>query len=212
MRHNKTGRKLGRTASHRRALMRNMVTSLFASERIETTTPKAKEVRRVAERMITFARRGDLAARRQVAKTVQNPEVLKKLFDEIAPRYADRPGGYTRVLKIGARRKGDNAQRAILELLGEKEEGRKKKKIQRKKYHKVDIPKAPVKAKKAEEKAAETEEAVEEEAAAEKTEEAAEETAAGEEAEVKEETAGEPDTEEKPEPEEPEKPEEGKKK
>lgn len=200
MRHNKDGRKLGRTASHRRALMRNMVTSLFASERIETTTPKAKEVKRVAERMITFARRGDLAARRHVAKTVQNPEILKKLFDEIAPRYIDRPGGYTRVLKIGVRRKGDNAQRAILELLDEKEEGRKKKKTQRKKYHKVDIPKAPVKAKKAEEKeeAAEAEEA-------EKTEEAA----AAEETEMKEEAAGEA-TEAKPE--EPGKPEEGKKK
>jgi large subunit ribosomal protein L17 len=186
---------LGRTSSHRKALMRNMVTSLFASERIETTAPKAKEVRRVAERMITFARRGDLAARRHVAKTVQRPEVLKKLFDEIAPRYTDRPGGYTRVLRLGARRKGDNAQRAILELIGEKDEGRKKKK-QRKTYHKVDIPKAPAKAKKAEKKA---EEAAEE-AAAEQVEETAAE-AAGEE-------AGEPAKAE----EKPEKPESGKKK
>ena len=184
MRHNKDGRKLGRTASHRKALMRNMVTSLFASERIETTTPKAKEVRRVAERMITFARRGDLAARRHVAKTVQNPDVLKKLFDEIAPRYVGRPGGYTRVLKLGARRKGDNAQRAILELIGEKDEGRKKKKTQRKKYHKVEIPKAPVRAKKAKEKAVEKEE-VAEEAVDEKAEEAATE----EKAEVKEKAA-----------------------
>ena len=150
---------MGRTSSHRKALMRNMVTSLFASERIETTAPKAKEVRRVAERMITFARRGDLAARRHVAKTVQRPEVLKKLFDEIAPRYADRPGGYTRVLRLGARRKGDNAQRAILELIGEKDEGRKKKK-QRKTYRKVEIPKAPAKGK-AKKKAAEKEEAAE---------------------------------------------------
>jgi large subunit ribosomal protein L17 len=205
MRHNRDGRKLGRTASHRKALMRNMVTSLFASERIETTTPKAKEVKRVAERMITFARRGDLAARRHVAKTVQSPEVLKKLFDEIAPRYVDRPGGYTRVLKLGARRKGDNAQRAILELLGEKEEGRKKKKNQRKKYHKVDIPKTPVKAKKAKEKAAEKEEAAEE-AAAEKAAEAAA-TEAG----VEEEAAG-PDEAAKDAGEKPEKPESGKKK
>ncbi|MCK4349625.1 MAG: 50S ribosomal protein L17, partial [Candidatus Krumholzibacteria bacterium] len=91
MRHNKDGRKLNRTVSHRKALMRNMVTSLFTSERIETTTAKAKEARRVAERMITFARRGDLAARRHVAKTVQNPKILKKLFDEIAPRYTERP-------------------------------------------------------------------------------------------------------------------------
>jgi large subunit ribosomal protein L17 len=165
MRHNRDGRKLGRTSSHRRALMRNMVTSLFASERIETTTPKAKEVKRIAERMITFARRGDLSARRYVAKTVQNPDVLKKLFDEIAPRYVDRPGGYTRVLKLGRRRKGDNAQRAILELVGEKTEGRKKKKKQRKKYHKVDIPKSPAAAKKGKaKKKAEPEEAAAEEA------------------------------------------------
>jgi large subunit ribosomal protein L17 len=219
MRHNRDGRKLGRTASHRRALMRNMVTALFASERIETTTPKAKEVRRVAERMITFARRGDLAARRHVAKTVQKPEVLKKLFDEIAPRFTDRPGGYTRVLKLGVRRKGDNAERAILELLGEKDEGRKKKK-QRKKYHKVDIPKAPVKAKKEKAKAAGKEEAAESEekaegaAVEEKAAKAEEKAADG--AEVKEaepEKAGEkkePAGEAKPEA--PEKPKGGKKK
>ena len=194
MRHNRDGRKLGRTSSHRKALMRNMVTSLFASERIETTAPKAKEVRRVAERMITFARRGDLAARRHVAKTVQRPEVLKKLFDEIAPRYADRPGGYTRVLRLGARRKGDNAQRAILELIGEKDEGRKKKK-QRKTYHKVDVPKAPAKVKKAEEKATEKEEAAGE--AAEK--EQAEGTAAGTAVEEAAETEEPAKAEEKPE-------------
>ena len=195
MRHNKDGRKLNRTASHRKALMRNMVTSLFAAERIETTTAKAKETRRVAERMITFARRGDLAARRHVAKTVQNPKILKKLFDEIAPRYADRPGGYTRVLRLGARRKGDNAQRAILELIGEKDEGRKKKK-QRKTYHKVDIPKAPAKAKKAGKKAEEPAE----EAAVEQAEETAAEAAAEE--------TGEPAKAE----EKPEEPEGGKKK
>ena len=186
MRHNKDGRKLGRTASHRKALMRNMVTSLFASERIETTTPKAKEARRVAERMITFARRGDLAARRHVAKTVQNPEVLRKLFDEIAPRYVDRPGGYTRVLKLGTRRKGDNAQRAILELIDEKEEDRKKKKTQRKKYHKVEIPKAPVKAKKAK---AEKEEAAEEAVVEETAEKAAAVEKTAEKSEVKEKAA-----------------------
>jgi large subunit ribosomal protein L17 len=172
MRHNKDGRKLSRTSSHRKALMRNMVTSLFESERIETTSAKAKEVRRVAERMITFARKGDLAARRHVARTVQNPVILRKLFDEIAPRYTDRPGGYTRVLKLGMGRKGDNAVRAILELVGEKDEGRKKKKKPRKTYHKVDIPKSPKKASKAKkdarpEEAAGTEPAVDEAAAAE---------------------------------------------
>ena len=154
MRHNKDGRKLNRTVSHRKALMRNMVTSLFTSERIETTTAKAKEARRVAERMITFARRGDLAARRHVAKTVQNPKILQKLFDEIAPRYTERPGGYTRVLKLGVNRKGDNAERAILELVGEKDEGRKKKKKPRKTYHNVDIPQSPEKVAKVEKEAA----------------------------------------------------------
>ncbi|UCF05350.1 MAG: 50S ribosomal protein L17 [bacterium] len=152
MRHNRDGRKLNRTASHRKAMLRNMVTSLFARERINTTTAKAKEARRLAERMITFARRGDLSARRHVAKTVQDPDVLKKLFSEIAPRFADRPGGYTRVLKTGVRR-GDNAQTAILELLGEKEEGRKKKKIPRKKYHKVEIPESRAARKRAREEA-----------------------------------------------------------
>lgn len=180
MRHNMDGRKLNRTASHRKAMLRNMVTSLFAKERINTTTPKAKEARRLAERMITFARRGDLAARRRVAKTVQDPQVLKKLFDEIGPRFADRPGGYTRVLKTGIR-KGDGASTAILELLGAEEEGRKKKKKGRKKYHKVEVPEKPVAAAKtapAEEVAEEAPEAVEEaapekEAAEEKAPEAA---------------------------------------
>ncbi len=141
MRHNRDWRKLNRTASHRRAMLRNMVTSLFAEERIRTTSAKAKEARRVAERMITFARRGDLSARRHVAKTVNDPAVLKKLFDEIAPRYMERPGGYTRILKVGIRR-GDASQKAILELVGS-EEGRKKKGKARKKRQKVDVPAPP---------------------------------------------------------------------
>ena len=174
MRHNMDGRKLNRTASHRKAMLRNMVTSLFAKERINTTTPKAKEARRLAERMITFARRGDLAARRQVAKTVQDPQVLKKLFEEIGPRFADRPGGYTRVLKTG-NRKGDGAATAILELLTSEEEGRKKKKKGRKKYHKVEVPEKPVAAAK-EAPPEEVAEEVAEEAIEEKAPEAAEET------------------------------------
>jgi len=177
MRHNSDGRKLNRTASHRKAMLRNMVTSLFAKERIHTTTPKAKEARRLAERMITFARRGDLSARRQAAKTVKDPQVLKKLFDEIGPRFADRPGGYTRVLKTG-NRKGDGAGTAILELLSSEEEGRKKKKKGRKKYHKVEVPDKPVAAPKEApveeapevvEEAAPEEEAPKEEAAPEAT-------------------------------------------
>ncbi len=179
MRHNRDVKKLNRTASHRKAMLRNMVTSLFAAERIQTTTAKAKEARRVAERMITFARRGDLAARRHVARTVQNPRVLKKLFDEIAPRYTDRPGGYTRVLKLGAR-KGDGAKLAMLELLGKDDEGRKKKKKPRKTYHEVEVPKSPLEAwKKTKEAAAaaaaeeSAEAAVEAEAAEEQTSEEA---------------------------------------
>ena len=98
-------------------MMRNMVTSLFKSERITTTEAKAKEVRRFADRMITFAKRGDLNSRRQAARFVNDPKVLQKLFAEIGPRYSDRPGGYTRVLKLGSRRHGDDAPTAILELV-----------------------------------------------------------------------------------------------
>jgi large subunit ribosomal protein L17 len=154
MRHRRDGRKLGITATHRRAMLANMVTSLFRSERIETTLPKAKEARRLAERLITFARRGNagaaggaaekkLAARRHVARIVQDSDVLRKLFDEIAPRYVDRPGGYTRIIRLGSVRVGDAASKALLELLKKDEEGRKKKKAPRKTYHKIEMPAAP---------------------------------------------------------------------
>lgn len=116
MRHRKKGRKLQRTASHRRAMLRNLATSLFRHERIETTTAKAKELRPYAERLITLARRGDLHARRLVARKIQDREVLGKLFDEIASRYAERPGGYTRILKLG-NRKGDAAEISLIELV-----------------------------------------------------------------------------------------------
>jgi large subunit ribosomal protein L17 len=99
-------------------MFRNMVTSLFREERVQTTVPKAKEASRVAERLITFAKRGDLHARRQAGRVVQDQAVLKKLFDEIGPRFAERPGGYTRILKTGFRA-GDNAPMSILELLQE---------------------------------------------------------------------------------------------
>lgn len=108
--------KLGRTASHRRALFRNMVTSLFAKERIETTQAKAKEVQPIAEKLVTLGKRGDLHARRQAAHYLLDEDAVKKLFDTIAPRYADRPGGYTRVILTG-NRKGDAAPMAILELI-----------------------------------------------------------------------------------------------
>ena len=116
MRHGKKGRKLSRTASHRKATLRNMATSLFRHGRIETTTAKAKELRPFAERLITLARRGDLHARRLAAQKIQDRQVLGNLFDEIAPRYAERPGGYTRILKLGAR-KGDAAEMSLIELV-----------------------------------------------------------------------------------------------
>ncbi len=116
MRHRKKGRKLGRTASHKKATMRNMATALFRHERIETTTAKAKELRPYAERLITLARRGDLHARRQAARRIQDREVLGKLFDDIGPRFEGRPGGYTRILKLG-HRQGDAADMALIELV-----------------------------------------------------------------------------------------------
>lgn len=118
MRHRNAGRKLGRNASHRKALFRNMVTSLFEHERIRTTDAKAKEVRRVAEKLITLGKRGDLHARRQVLSYVRSKAVVAKLFDDLAPRYAQRPGGYTRIVKLGFRR-GDAAPVSVLELVQE---------------------------------------------------------------------------------------------
>ena len=117
MRHLKSGKKLGRTASHRKATLANMATSLIEHKRIVTTTVKAKEARGVVERLVTFAKKGDLASRRQVLKTIRNKNLVKELFEEIAPVYKDRPGGYTRVIKLG-NRKGDNAPLAIFELVG----------------------------------------------------------------------------------------------
>ena len=116
MRHQVAVRKLGRTASHRRAMLRNMVTSLMKHERIRTTTPKAKVARRYAERMITLGKRGDLHARRTAAKFINDETVLKKLFEEIAPKFTERSGGYTRIMRSGVR-KGDAADMAILELV-----------------------------------------------------------------------------------------------
>jgi large subunit ribosomal protein L17 len=117
MRHGVRLRKLGRTSSHRRALLRSLSTSLFRYERITTTLPKAKELRPFAERLITLARRDELHARRQVVKHVSDRDVVKKLFDTLGPRFATRPGGYTRTLKLGPRL-GDGAELAIVELIG----------------------------------------------------------------------------------------------
>lgn len=118
MRHRAKGRQLSRTASHRRALLNNLATSLFLHGRIVTTTAKAKELRPFAERLITLARRGDLHARRLAARRIKDRAVLTRLFDEIGPRFAGRPGGYTRILKLG-HRVGDGAETARIELLAE---------------------------------------------------------------------------------------------
>jgi len=109
-------RKLGRPTAHRKLMLRNIVTDLLREGRIQTTDTRAKEARRQAEKMITLAKRGDLHARRQVLAYVFDEDVVTKLFDEIAPKYEDRHGGYTRILKLGPRQ-GDNAEMVFLELV-----------------------------------------------------------------------------------------------
>ena len=116
MRHRSKGRQLSRTSTHRTATLRNLATSLFRHERIETTTAKAKELRPYAERLITLARKGDIHSRRLAGRKIQDRMVLGKLFDDIAPRYSERPGGYTRILKLG-NRKGDAAEMSLIELV-----------------------------------------------------------------------------------------------
>lgn len=115
MRHRKKGRQLSRTRSHKRATLRNLAVSLFVHERIRTTEAKAKELRPFAEKLITLARRGDLHSRRLAGRHIADGEALHKLFEEIGPRFEGRPGGYTRILKLGAR-KGDGAELALIEL------------------------------------------------------------------------------------------------
>ncbi len=123
MRHRKAGRKLGRTASHRRALFMNLAQALIKHEQIMTTLPKAKELRPVVEKLITKAKKGGLANRRRVIAQLQNETLTAKLFDELAERYRDRPGGYARVLKAGFRA-GDKAPMAIIELVDRNEEAK----------------------------------------------------------------------------------------
>lgn len=120
MKHKVVGRKLGRNASHRKAMLRNMVTSLLEHERIVTTVPKAKEARRIAEKMITLGKRGDLHARRQAMSYIRSKAVVAKLFDDLSEQYADRQGGYTRIIRTGTR-SGDAAPMAIIELVGYEE-------------------------------------------------------------------------------------------
>src|SRR5215467_9845659 len=117
MRHKVAGYKLGRTTSHRRSLLRNLVTSLIIEERIETTVPKAKALRPQLEKMITLGKRGDLSARRQAAAYLMTREAVNKLFDTVGPRFGDRNGGYLRIVRAGWQ-KGDGADKAFVELLG----------------------------------------------------------------------------------------------
>jgi large subunit ribosomal protein L17 len=125
MRHKVAGQRLGRSTSHRKSLRRNLITELFRHERIRTTKAKARAIRGEAEKLITKAKKGNLGgetsavnARRWAVKYLHDPEVVKKLFDDIAPRFVDRPGGYTRILKIGMR-SGDAAEMVLLELVEE---------------------------------------------------------------------------------------------
>lgn len=124
MRHRKSGNRLGRNSAQKRAMVRNMVTSLLEHERIVTTTPKAKEVRKFADKMITLAKRGDLHARRQALSFIQNKSIVAKLFDTLGDEYMDRNGGYTRIIQTG-NRLGDAAPMAILELVNYTEEEKK---------------------------------------------------------------------------------------
>ncbi len=136
MRHRVAGKKLGRNPAHRRALLRNLVTELLQREAVRTTDAKAKELKRWGDRLITLGKEGTLHARRRAAALVQRPSVVRKLFTELAPRYAERPGGYTRVVKLGVR-VGDAAAVSLVELVDRPgrggEEGGKKKKPPRRK-------------------------------------------------------------------------------
>ncbi len=141
MRHRVAGRHLGRTSSHRLAMRRNLVSSLFEHETVSTTIQKAKEVQGFAEKLITLAKQGTLASRRraiallnnraiyaeQEGKNVKAGTVIGKLFSEIAPRYLDRPGGYTRIIRLSKRRLGDNGQLVLLQLVGQEEKSEDKK-------------------------------------------------------------------------------------
>jgi len=127
MRHRQSGKRLGRNTSHRKAMLRNMVSSLFEHEKITTTDARAKELRPIAEKLITLAKRGDLHARRLATEVVRDRKTVAKLFERIAPRFAGRPGGYTRIIKLG-HRLGDNAALSMITLVEEECKPQPKKK------------------------------------------------------------------------------------
>jgi len=175
MRHRKAGVKLGRTSSHRKAMFRNMVTSLFKYDRIRTTDTKAKALRGWADHMITLAKRGDLHARRQALSFIREKDVVDKLFKEAPDRFGEIAGGYCRVIKLG-RRVGDSAPISIVELVASEKSNKKKKKKKKESVVKEEPRKEAVEAK--EEAVEETKEAVEEQQTpVEETKEAVEETA-----------------------------------
>jgi len=157
MRHQKAGKKLGRTASHRMALLRTLATQFFDRERLVTTLPKAKALRPFAEKIITLAKRESLHARRQALAVIRKKAVVSKLFDDLAPRFADRNGGYCRIIRLGVR-KGDAAERAVIELIGseykppkvEKKKGGKKEKAEAAETKPVEKAEKAEKAQKAE--------------------------------------------------------------
>ena len=189
MRHKRIGRKLGVTTKHRKAMFRNMVTDFFRFDKIKTTDTRAKELRRIAEKLITLAKDGSLHKRRQAAAYIRDNEVLKKLFDEIAPKFKDRPGGYTRITKLGFRR-GDSSPVSIIELV---EEDYRPKKKKAKAAPKKKETEATAKAKSSKKESAEDLGLIEEEKAAEaSTAEAETETPAAAEA-APEETAEAPE-------------------
>jgi large subunit ribosomal protein L17 len=147
MRHRVAGKKLGRKTAHRISMFRNMVTSFLDKERIRTTLPRARALRPIAERMITLGKRESLHARRQALSYIRDPGVVSKLFATLAPRFADRPGGYTRIIRVGFR-DGDGAQMAILEMIGSEfkpakgEDEKGKKKAKKKKDEEAGAEKA----------------------------------------------------------------------
>ena len=158
MRHRKSVKKLGRTKAHRKATLANLSAALFERKHIKTTEAKARETRRVSEKLITLAKKGTLHARRLALKELRHKKIVKILFDEIAPQYSDRPGGYTRVIKLG-QRAGDSASMAVVELVGYETASKKKKAKDKEKEAKSDSKKK----KKSKEVAEEAPVAVEEE-------------------------------------------------
>ena len=198
MKHRQNKRRFGRTTEHRQAMFRNMVTSLIQAERVETTHARAKEVRRLADKMVTLGKNGSLHSRRRAAAVVRDKEALRKLFGDLAERYEERPGGYTRITSIGNRR-GDNAPMAVIQFVEEEyRPGRRRRRRRRR-------AKATGEATAAKAEALSEESAKEAEAAS--TEEAGAESAEKVEAEAAEKPEAEADPEEKPEAEAAKKPE-----